>query len=103
MNLNSEPVFSIIKVFGPKTQHAHVIYFGAINPECIAKIMQRFSIENLVRSLRNEIFNRTIRLYAHEREWEDEEMEELREKANVRNKIEFDIETEEMIGRKYDF
>lgn len=47
--------------------------------------------------LREFIFNRNLRSYAHEREWESEECAELREEQNKALKAIFDYQTAQII------
>lgn len=55
------------------------------------------NLEQLVRRLRDELFQKTEYQHAHEREWEDEDQENARERSNDEAKKEWDAETDEMI------
>jgi len=55
------------------------------------------NLEQLVRRLRDELYQKTEYRHAHEREWEDEDAENARERSNAEAKREWDAETDEMI------
>jgi hypothetical protein len=53
--------------------------------------------ENAFRTLRESWFSSELRLKSHEREWEDETEEELRERNNAAMKAKFDEDTEAIL------
>lgn len=52
------------------------------------------------RELRTRWFNKQLRSYAHEREWEDEDKTEERERRNDANQALFNKQTEEILAGK---
>ena len=53
--------------------------------------------EKAFRQLREHWFNSELRSRPHEREWEDETQEELRERNNAAIKAKFDADTEAIL------
>ena len=56
------------------------------------------NLEKKFRDLREAWFNAHLRSYAHEREWESEAKERLRDERNVDVKVIYDRQTEEIIA-----
>jgi len=55
-------------------------------------------LEDSFRELRRAWFNRVLRFNAHEREWEDEDREKMREDNNRLMQQQYDTDTEAIIA-----
>lgn len=59
--------------------------------------MNKQSLIDAFRTLRESWFNRVLRSYSHEREWEDDERGNYREERNKELKELYDKQTEQII------
>jgi len=60
--------------------------------------METNSLAGTFRALRNAWFSEVLHSYSPEREWEDEEREQLRKKQNAELRRKFDDDTERLIA-----